>query len=92
MSEIFHLVIGVAPVSRSNPQGLAAEGWYRCEGNRVIVCDQDGAPTGKEATLAPGDVPRVIAARLLRRAWEESLGKSDFFRPLGHADYEIWKY
>ena len=91
MSDVFHLVIPVVR-QRGDDRGEAAAGWYRVVGNEVILTDEEGEPLGdRRTTIGEGDNPRVLAARMLKRKWEAQK-PNDFFRPLGHHDYETWRY
>jgi len=92
MTEIHHLVIPVAPASRSNPEGLAVSGHYLVRDGAVVICDAEGVATGDRVKLKDGESHRVIAARLLKRAWEDSLSKSDFNRTLDHGHYARWVF
>ena len=90
---IHHLVIPVANASRGNPTGAAVAGWYRVENGAVVICTEDGMPAGDKRKIGEGETARVVAARLLKREWEDKRDwKSDFHRPLSGADYAEWKY
>jgi hypothetical protein len=62
--------------------GAVEAGHYWVADGAVTICDENGKPTGKTQRLGPNDDARKIAGRLAREAWSNSLGGTDFNRPL----------
>jgi hypothetical protein len=61
--------------------GEIVSSYYCVADQDVVLCDEDGKPTGGKRHLSPGDDPRLIACVLLRersrskapRGWNEPL-------------------
>jgi hypothetical protein len=63
--------------------GSVELGFYMVEDGFVNMCDEDGNLTGKNAKLAKGDDPKVVAGRLTKEAyWSKRANQSTFNRPL----------
>jgi hypothetical protein len=70
---------------RDGDLGRTEPGHYFVEAGVVVMCGDDGKPTGQTHTLAKGEDPKAVARRLRRRAWLQEQGaSSDFNRPLGY--------
>lgn len=67
---------------RGGDLGACEAGHYFVQDGTLVMCSEDGKPTGKTHALAAGETPKVIAGRFTRRAWEQ--GKSEFNRPLNY--------
>jgi hypothetical protein len=65
--------------------GGTEAGYYFVEGGLLVMCSEDGTPTGKTHVLKEGENPKAIAGRLRRSAWSAEQGESDFNRPLGYS-------
>ena len=64
-----------------NSGAVACVHYFVADG-AVTICDKEGNPTKKMSTLAEGDDPRAVAARMGHAAWVASGDGSDFNRPL----------
>jgi hypothetical protein len=71
------VIITTQPPRGDNP-GACEIGHYKVENGFVIMCNEDGRPTGKKCQLI-GEDAHAVAGRLLREAWAK--GTSDFNRP-----------
>jgi hypothetical protein len=74
------VIITTQPPRGDNP-GACEIGHYKVENGFVIMCNEDGRPTGKKCRLI-GEEAHQAAARLLREAWSRRTTESDFNRPL----------
>jgi hypothetical protein len=55
----------------------------------VLLCNEDGRPTGKKERLIGEDAHKV-AARLIKEAWLQRATDSDFNRPISY-HYKGWR-
>jgi hypothetical protein len=65
--------------------GSIAEGWFREDGDAVVMCDRDGAPLAGEKNrkkLQPGQTHREAAALLLKNKASHFGSRQSFNRPL----------
>jgi hypothetical protein len=75
------VIISTAPARADGYPGACEIGHYKVENGFVILCNEEGRPTGKKCQLIGEDAHRV-AGRLLREAWSKRATESDFNRPL----------
>jgi hypothetical protein len=65
--------------------GGCQAGHYFVENGEVVMCDEDGKPTGLREVVTVGGDPRAVASRLTKRAWLAEQGPSGRFnRPLSY--------
>ena len=83
---IHYLCIPVAR-QRGDDPGEAVAGHFKVEGNTVLLCTENGTPTGERRAIG-NDPARVVAARMLKRRWMDAKGANDFNRPLSSQDYQ----
>jgi hypothetical protein len=76
--------IQTRPPQDGDAGGAEAAHFY-VENGTVILCSEDGKPTGLQERLGAGGDPRAIAGRLRKRQWIKDRGESDFSRPLHYA-------
>jgi hypothetical protein len=74
MSDVKPIIAVASNPVRKGEGGEAVEGWYTRDGDTLTLTDRDGTPLRNEDTgarytqsLEPGDVEKVIAARLTMR-------------------------
>jgi hypothetical protein len=82
MSEIKSTIISTARPTDRDPAGACEIGHYKVENGFVLMCSEDGKPTGRRLALNSGDNPERVAAKMLREQWLRRGGESDFNRPL----------
>jgi hypothetical protein len=82
--EIRHVIITIKPPNDRDPVGACEIGFYQVENGMVLMCTEEGKPTGKKVRLGPGDDPEKVAGRLTREAWLRRGGESDFNRRLNY--------
>jgi hypothetical protein len=70
--EIKIVWVQVRAPSEYDPAGQVEAGFYKIlEDGSVLMCREDGKPTGHKVTVGPGDRPQRIAARLTKEAWHK---------------------
>ena len=69
---------------RGDDPGACEIGFYQIIDGVVVMCSEDGKPTGAKERLIGEDAQRV-AGRLLREAWSKRETESDFNRPLNYS-------
>jgi hypothetical protein len=84
MMEIKAVWITTRPPRGDDP-GACEIGHYKVENDMVVMCREDGRPTGKKVRLAPGDDAQKIAGRLTRESFLRREPESAFNRPLNYA-------
>jgi hypothetical protein len=97
MSDVKPVIAVASNPVRKGDGGEAVEGWYVREGDTITICDIAGDPLRNEDTgarytqrLEPGDVEKVIAARLTlkrHRALRGDEMTSFHSRPLRYPDH-----
>lgn len=68
-------------------QGNVEPGYFYVADGVLVICDQNGKPTGPRQPLGPSDEPRAVAGRLRLEEWRKSRNESDFNRPLPRAPH-----
>jgi hypothetical protein len=83
-----HVIIqtSAAHLASGDP-GRVEIGHYYVADGAVVMCSEDGRPTGQRQELGPNEDPHKIAGRLLRATWLNS--NSDFNRPLRYQRLSI---
>ncbi len=87
MSELIKVRITISEPRGDDP-GRVAWGWYRMEGNKVVMCDsrgkaiQDSHGHKYEVTVAPGENAHAIAAHLTRTIRNKVVGNGGFSREI----------
>jgi hypothetical protein len=75
---------------RSGDPGECCISHYSVADGFVVMCDENGKPTGKKERLIGEDADRV-AARLTKEAWLKRVTDSDFNRPIPRPTYRGWR-
>jgi hypothetical protein len=70
---------------RGDDPGACEIAYYTVADGFVVMCSEDGKPTGKKERLIGEDAQKV-AGRLLREAWLKRASESDFNRPLVYTE------
>ena len=81
MTEVRAVWITTRPPRGDDP-GEVDVGFYKVENGMVIMCSEEGLPTGKKVRLGPGDDAHKIAGRLTRENWLRRGPENDFHRQL----------
>jgi hypothetical protein len=84
MSRIRSVII-TTQAPRGDDPGACEIGHFKIEDGYVVMCSEDGRPTGTKERLIGEDAQRV-AGRLLREAWLKRADESDFNRAIKYAD------
>lgn len=90
MSEIQYVTVQIVAPCSGYPYGKIEEGWFRTEGDVVVLVTQKGAQRydrkGKAIThkLKPGETARAVAWRLTKDNMPNR--NSGFNRPLRYPD------
>jgi hypothetical protein len=82
-----YVVSGYRPGPPTNgDQGGTEAGHYYVEDGAVVMCSEDGKPTGQSERLTVGGSDRAVASRLRKRAWlAEQTDSTRFGRPLNYS-------
>ena len=83
MADVKQIILRTQQPLGDDDPGRCEIGFYKVENAMVVLCDDEGRPTGKRLALGPDDDPGRIAHRLLREGWLKSAGTSNFGRPIG---------
>jgi hypothetical protein len=75
-------VIITTAAPRGNDPGSCEIGFYTVAKGIVVMCTEEGRPTGKRLALGPGDDPDKVAGRLLRESWLKRGGENNFNRQI----------
>ena len=68
---------------KTGDPGECAIGHYAVVDGYVLMCDENGRPTGARERLI-GEPAERVAGRLLREAWLKRVTESDFNRPISY--------
>ena len=68
--------------------GEVVRGYYTVTDDALTMCSEDGRPTGKPCKLHPGDDPRIVGKRLLRKEMLKAPA-SNFDRKLNYPPLKV---
>jgi hypothetical protein len=85
MGEIHYVTYQTAPITKRNPCGTIEEGWFKVDGDTVILTDRWGTAIGDFKRKLNGENPASVAKQLLRSKVSRRDPKN-FDRPLNYPD------
>jgi hypothetical protein len=83
-AEIKAVIITTRSPRDEGDPGACEIGHYSVVDGVVVMCSEDGKPTGKKQRIGSGEDPQRIASRLAKEAWVKTRGDADFNRPLSY--------
>jgi hypothetical protein len=87
--QIRHVIITTKLPDARDPVGACEIGHFKVENNFVVMCDEEGKPTGKRLALRPGDDPENVATKMLREQWLSRGSEINFNRQLNYPRWGV---